>query len=481
MTPRGFWSYSRGDDEHLDNRLSELREKVENEISTLLGRDIDMFQDVYAIRTGDDWQERLRDELTDASFMVPVLTPRYFQRPWCREEVMTYLRLAEEEGRKPLLFPIYFIEDRQLERGEFDAVRKAVSRYQFFDYRNLRFESDPTRLGKAVNAFATDVLDALEEATGERLSASPPPAQERSAANITAQGSEAKKEPARLRPGGAPRPVPELVVDPWPGRGDFLSIQEAIDAADPGGRVLVRPGRYGECLRLDKALELIGDGPRDEIVITTSAGIALTVSANVARITGLTIRREAGEGYDVALWVTAGRPEIEDCDVSSKSFASAEVVGPGTEPAFRRCRFRDGAESGLFFVDGARAVVEDCEINRNGISGVQISKGADPILRRCAIRDNKQGGMLVSLKGRGRIEECEIRDNHRAGVEVREGGAPVVRNCRILGNGYQAVWISDSEGGGTYEGNDLRGNAGGAWLVADGAEPALARRDNIDS
>lgn len=161
MTPKGFWSYARDDDEHLDNVLTRLRGRIAGEISMLLGQEIGMFQDIYDIRTGDDWEDKLRCQLTDASFMIPVLTPRYFARPWCREEVSTFLRLAEGQGRKPLMFPIYFVEDRAYENGDLDAVRAELSRFQFFDFRSLRFESEPTKIDKAINDFAKDVVQKL--------------------------------------------------------------------------------------------------------------------------------------------------------------------------------------------------------------------------------------------------------------------------------------------------------------------------------
>ena len=71
MVPKGPWCYARGDDDHLDNLLSRLRGRVAGEISMLLGEDVWMFQDIFDIPTGDDWEAKLRAELTDASFMIP--------------------------------------------------------------------------------------------------------------------------------------------------------------------------------------------------------------------------------------------------------------------------------------------------------------------------------------------------------------------------------------------------------------------------
>jgi hypothetical protein len=80
--------------------------------------------------------------------------------------------------------------------------------------------------------------------------------------------------------------------------------------------------------------------------------------------------------------------------------------------------------------------------------------------------------------GRGRLERCTIERNAEAGVFVEEGGAPLVTECTIRGSGYEAVVIKDAESGGTFEDNDLRENAKGAWFMGAGVGDRLVRRNN---
>ena len=82
MSPKGFWSYARGDDDHLDGVLTELRGRIAGEVSMLLGHDVGIFQDIHDLRTGDRWEETLRAAVSNASFLIPVLTPRFFNRDW---------------------------------------------------------------------------------------------------------------------------------------------------------------------------------------------------------------------------------------------------------------------------------------------------------------------------------------------------------------------------------------------------------------
>jgi parallel beta-helix repeat protein len=54
---------------------------------------------------------------------------------------------------------------------------------------------------------------------------------------------------------------------------------------------------------------------------------------------------------------------------------------------------------------------------------------------------------------------------------------PVVRRNHITKNGYEGIWVK-SGAKGTYEANDLRGNARGPWDVEAGAE--IKRSGNIE-
>jgi hypothetical protein len=45
IQPKGFWSYARGDDDHLDKMLSDSRKAIAGEVSMLLGEDVGIFQD----------------------------------------------------------------------------------------------------------------------------------------------------------------------------------------------------------------------------------------------------------------------------------------------------------------------------------------------------------------------------------------------------------------------------------------------------
>ena len=508
MKPKGFWSYARGDDDHLDKMLSELRKQVAGEVSMLMGHDVGIFQDIHDLRTGDRWAETLRAGVTNASFLIPVLTPRFFNRPWCCEEVLTYLEIAKEKDVEPHIFPIKLVDwddDADCE------VRKALQPFQFKDFSNWRFESDPTAKNRLLNTFGKDVK--------ARLNIKPTPQKTTQKTKIT-PSEMMPTEATRPEPSDAkrskPQPPKTYTVDPFTGRGDFQTISAAIDAAEAGSRIIIREGTYRESIHLSKALELIGEGDRERILVVTNKGNALSCDASMARISGMRFRREADEKFFGAE-ITTGAVEIEDCIFESLSLSVVAIHGAGTTPTLRRCLLRDGEQNGVFVFDGARPTLEDCQFVNNSLSGVevkgeqsfptlrncisengrqsgfhfcddagglmehcqavanvyagvQVREGANPLIKGCVIRGNKHSGIFVFEQGRGRFRDCLVENNGSAGFEVSEGGMPDVSRCDVSDNKYYAIQVRDDASGGTFTDNDLTGNGRGAWDIAEGAK-----------
>lgn len=61
---------------------------------------------------------------------------------------------------------------------------------------------------------------------------------------------------------------------------DYPTIQEAIDAAQPGDTVYVRAGEYVEELHIKKSLSLIGEG-RTQVVIRPPDPEGTTITVDI--------------------------------------------------------------------------------------------------------------------------------------------------------------------------------------------------------
>jgi F-box protein 11 len=264
-------------------------------------------------------------------------------------------------------------------------------------------------------------------------------------------------------------------VDPWQ-RGDFTTVGAAIKAANPGDRILVRPGLYEESLVVDKPLEILGDGLVSDIEIRARGAAALQFQASIGRVTNLMLRQAGGTGKWFSVNIRQGRLDLEGCDISSQSLACVAIRN-GADPRLRRNRIHDSKQGGVFVLDGGLGTLEDNDITGNGYAGVEIKTGGDPTLRRNQIHDNKQSGVYVHDSGLGTLEDNDITGNGYRGVSIKTGGNPTLRANRINRNRSQAVWIREG-GRGLIEDNDLTGNAKGAWLIAEDNKANVTRARN---
>ena len=527
-----FMSYVRLDDAHENGRLSLLRERLSGEVRLQTGEAFEVFQDRLDIAWGQAWQQRIHESLDAVTFLIPVITPAFFRSEPCRNELQHFLDHERRLGRQDLVLPLYYVESRVLsheaQRAQ-DPLAQVIGARQLADWRDLRFEpmTSPS-VARRLAEMALHIVNALDRAVAPVQPVRP--AMVPASANAPLSSSPAQVPPVAReepQPAGRTGPTPQtqppiLVVDALH-RGDHASIGEALKAAKPGTRILVRPGLYCEGLVVDKPVEIIGDGPAGELVIEARGQDAVLFEASVGRIANLALRQRGGGkwyGVDIA----QGRLELEDCDITSESLACVAIHG-GADPRLRSNRIHDGKSAGVFVFENGQGTLEDNDIFANGLSGVGISEGANPTLRRNRIHDGKAGGVFVYENGQGTLEDNDIFANALACVQIKTGGNPTLRRNRmhdgnesgvyvyengqgtlqdndIFANANDGVYVSEgasptvlgnrvnkngrvgirvsANAGGRFENNDLRNNAGGPWQIAPEAEPKVKRSGNLE-
>lgn len=280
-------------------------------------------------------------------------------------------------------------------------------------------------------------------------------------------------ETAPLRPAASPSEVATLVVSQL-GRGQFTSIGRALQAARPGDRILVGPGRYLEGLLIDRPVEIVGDGARGEVVIESADADCVTLLCDYAVVRHLTLRGRGGAKNQQcsAIDVARGRLVVEDCDITSEGLAGIAIHGAKTHPVVRRCRIHDGAQAGVMVYDGAEATIEDCELAGNA-AGLVVTGGAQPVLRGCRIHGGKTG-VYAYGGGAGLIEDCTIFGHSAAEVQIRQGANPLLRRCKIRDGQAFGVYVYE-EGLGRLEECDIFGCTQAGVVAFQGGHPTLRR------
>ena len=392
-------SYVGLDDQHESGRLTAMRERLSGEISIQTGHELPIYHDRTSSLWTRNWGDRVEGSDDPRTFLLAVITPRYFQDANCRSELDPFIQRERRLRRQDLIMPIYYVRCPLLEDETLlsrDPLARTIVNHQYTDWREFRFESmDSPEVGRALESLASQVSESLARSEGpsrspldvvSRVTGINLP---RRLANLTGGrnpdpaiklDSRSEPEPV-VHADRAPRePEPEVfaptrVVDPM-GRHDHLTITEAIEMAKPGDRILVQPGIYEEELVMDKPLEIIGDGDLSEVIVRSRKGNSLIFKAIIGKVANLTFS-QADVQDRFCVKIVQGKLLLEGCDVSSGNFSCVGICN-GADPELKGNKIHGSNESGVIIYDHGRGVLEGNEITDNGLSGVEIKTGGDP-------------------------------------------------------------------------------------------------------
>ncbi|MGY2276924.1 right-handed parallel beta-helix repeat-containing protein [Pseudomonas monsensis] len=476
--PIGFMSYVRFDNEHDEGQLTEFCKRLAGEVRIQTGEKFEIFQDLKDITWGQQWAERLDDSIDGSTFLIPIITPGLFKSAACRKELDRFLLREKARGRADLILPVYYVDCPAMSRPnkkDPDSLAQVIASRNYYDWRELRFEPfTKPEMRRALADMAKQIVQAMEREP-EQLENVVAPASEIGTQDPPEPKNDADGAQIVLKNQKRSSPPKSHVVDSFH-RGDFLSISEALCAASPGDRILVRPGLYREGLVIDKPIEIIGEGELGEVVIEAENKNAVRFMASMGRIANLTLR-QTGDSRLFCIDIGQGRLDIEDCDISGHNL-SCIGIHDGADPRLRRNRIHNSLQSGVLIYKNGFGTLEDNEIFDNAASGVVMREQANPTLRRNRIHDCGQYG-IYGQECRGVIEDNEIFSHGKSALLIRSGANPFVRRNRIYEAKGSGIFIHDG-GLGVIEDNEIFKNAL-AGIAVDNLSNPVVRRCNVHS
>jgi TIR domain len=165
----GFFSYSREDDNDALGALSALRERIQRELRSQLGRQprtFRLWQDKEAIPYGKHWKAEIESAVAQSVFFIPIITPTAVAIPDCKFELDLFIAREATLGRTDLVFPIYYIEIDALEDGvaqQNDPVLSLIAKRQYRDWREFRHRDiNEPAVKTAVEDFCKHIRNALK-------------------------------------------------------------------------------------------------------------------------------------------------------------------------------------------------------------------------------------------------------------------------------------------------------------------------------
>ena len=208
-----------------------------------------------------------------------------------------------------------------------------------------------------------------------------------------------------------PRVPGKWVVDAASGAGaDTSNLEEALEAARPGGEILIRPGAYSLSAALNRPLTLTGQGAGpEETTLTASSSTALAVTMGKVTLRNLTVAVDGSGG--AALRVDGGELSLSRVRLRAAAGSlGAEVL-----------RGRLSAEETVFDGEGTGALILG-RASRGEFNGalfyntghaLRVSDGAQAMVSSSTFKDNAGA---FSADAEGSISDLELDLAQQPGI-----------------------------------------------------------------
>jgi hypothetical protein len=156
----GFWSYTHEDDKLDGGAILKLADLISEEYDLISGEPLQLFVDRKDIAWGEEWHQRIDEALSQTTFFIPIVTPRYFNRPECRRELLEFTAKAKSLGVEELVLPILYVDVKNFSSENPDEAVALVARMQYEDWRTTRLLEPTSREYRTfVNTLARRLLD----------------------------------------------------------------------------------------------------------------------------------------------------------------------------------------------------------------------------------------------------------------------------------------------------------------------------------
>lgn len=138
--PIAFMSYARLDDEKMKGSLTRFREHLSDAVEVVTGEE---FQDRDDIKWGQNWTNRIQNSLDEVTFLIPIITPRFFKSEYCRDEVERFIGREKELKRDDLILPVYYVSCKQMDdksKSSSDPIAVKIKEHNCKDMSELRLD-----------------------------------------------------------------------------------------------------------------------------------------------------------------------------------------------------------------------------------------------------------------------------------------------------------------------------------------------------
>jgi len=232
------------------------------------------------------------------------------------------------------------------------------------------------------------------------------------------------------------------------GGADYTSIQDAVNAANPGDTIFVYNGTYYENVVINKKINLTGEDRSNTIIDSNGFGDVVHVVANWVNISGFEVKNSSNSGSGIYLQ-SSDYCKIEYCksffnepDISLDSLSNNNIIINNI------CTILVGG----IYLDSSS---DNKIINNTGTIRLSFSSNN-------TLTYNGWGGIYLSFSNGNRIENNNLTRSFD-GIELIVSHNNIIKNntCNYVSQYGISLYNSSHN---IIENNDCSGNNGGIFL-----------------
>jgi nitrous oxidase accessory protein len=201
------------------------------------------------------------------------------------------------------------------------------------------------------------------------------------------------------------------------GKGEYLTINQAIENASENDTILIPDGTYSEILSLNISfLNVIGNDPEKTIIIGNNSGDVIHISAGNITISGIQIRNSGNGAYDAGIYVHASHVNINNTIITN-CFHGIYLHQDTTNNTIQNNVFSQ---------------------TQNGVYGIQTKNNT--ILNN-TFSENKQYGIYIRFySNKNKIINNSFYDND-IGMRVKSSKYNIISHNHVIGSPDRGIYV----------------------------------------
>jgi hypothetical protein len=223
------------------------------------------------------------------------------------------------------------------------------------------------------------------------------------------------------------------------------TIQSALDGAPSGSVIEVEPGVYHEDLWIDRMIEIVGAGAKEEVIILGKKYATIEMSAGYAVLKNITLRQARNNDSPVVV-IHKGALVLDGCEIHAEKGPGISIAVDEAEPILRRCQIVSQKNAAILNRSRGKVLFEECRLHsESDMTTILVAEG-DPVFRKCTITGTKGYGVFVEENGKGVFEECNLFGfDHSPAIGI-DGGSPSFIRTQIHDGKTSGIVMSRGKG-----------------------------------